>query len=325
MGIRIRTFATIAMLALAMASPALAQSNKQVIITSATVDRANETVTFKGYNFGGRKSYVFCEATQMSVLSATDDELVVSFPASSLNGTFLFTVVRGNAANDRDVFYVTTGATGEGKEGPQGPQGAAGPAGSQGPQGEAGPQGPQGVAGPQGPQGPQGETGAQGARGETGPQGAKGETGATGAQGPQGEQGEPGAQGPKGDTGATGPQGPQGVQGVQGLDGAPGLPGAPGANGTNGVSGYERVLEDAVISSFANLTAQPINAACPAGKVPVSGGFELVSPTAQRLGVLGSVPYEEDQAGWRVTVQNASGVNQRGVNVRVHVICASIQ
>ena len=33
----------------------------------------------------------------MSVLTATDEELVASFPASPLNGTFLFTVFKGTS------------------------------------------------------------------------------------------------------------------------------------------------------------------------------------------------------------------------------------
>ena len=108
MGIRIRTFAVVTALLLT-ASAAYAQGgSKQLVITSASADRASNTVTFKGRNFGGRKAVVFCEATEMRVLSATDEELVASFPASSLNGTFLFTVLKGNSSNDRDVFYVTT-------------------------------------------------------------------------------------------------------------------------------------------------------------------------------------------------------------------------
>ena len=128
MGIRIRTSAVVTALLLT-ASAAYAQSgSKQLVITSAAADRASNTVTFKGRNFGGRKATVFCETTEMRVLSASDEELVASFPASSLNGTYLFTVLKGNSSNDRDVFYVTT-STAAVVAGPQGPQGVPGPVG----------------------------------------------------------------------------------------------------------------------------------------------------------------------------------------------------
>src|SRR5262245_53498599 len=97
MGIRIRTSA-VATALLLTASAAYAQGSwRQLVITSAVADRASNTVTFKGRNFGGRKAAVYCETTEMQVLKATDEELVASFPASSLNGTYLFTVVKGNS------------------------------------------------------------------------------------------------------------------------------------------------------------------------------------------------------------------------------------
>ena len=57
-------------------SPLFAQSNssKQLIVTSASVDRSSDTVTLKGSGFGNKKPTVFCELTQMTVLSATDEE-----------------------------------------------------------------------------------------------------------------------------------------------------------------------------------------------------------------------------------------------------------
>ena len=156
-------------------SPLFAQSNssKQLIVTSASVDRSSDTVTLKGSGFGIKRPTVFCELTQMTVLSATDEELLVAFPASVLDGTFLFTVARGNGTSERASFFVTTNRPQilQGQEGPAGPQGAAGPTGAQGPKGDKGDKGDTGAQGVQGTQGPQGE------RGAVGLQGPKGDTG----------------------------------------------------------------------------------------------------------------------------------------------------
>jgi hypothetical protein len=164
------------------ASPLFAQpskhSPKQLIVTSASVDRTNDTVTLKGSGFGRKKPTVFCELTKMTVLSASDEELLVAFPASVLDGTFLFTVARGNGATERASFFVTTSR-------PEILEGTAGPAGPKGEKGD---------------KGDEGETGAQGAQGEQGPKGERGETGAQGAIGP------------------IGPAGPQGAPGISGYE-----------------------------------------------------------------------------------------------------------
>ena len=240
-----RIIAAVAAVLVIGASNAHAQANdpnkvpRQLWILSASVDRDHDTVTLKGMNFGRRPS-VYCETTLMTLLSATDDELVVSFPASSLNGTYLFTVIRGNSILDRDVFYVTTNTPViiEGKEGPMGP---------------AGPQGPKGDTGAQGPKG---DTGAQGPKGDTGAQGPKGDTGATGPQGAQGQQGATGAQGAQANPGASGSSGPSGTSRVGWTAGPP---------GTNGVSGYEKVTVDSGSISVGFMIASSIMASCPAG------------------------------------------------------------
>jgi Collagen triple helix repeat (20 copies) len=312
MGIRIRRFA-IATALLLTASAAHAQGgSKQLVITSASADRTSNTVTFKGRNFGGRKATVFCEATEMSVLSATDEELVASFPASSLNGTFLFTVLKGNSRNDRDVFYVTTSA-GTSSSGGQGPQGVPGPVGPIGPQG---PQGPQGAIGPQGPAGPDG---AQGPAGAQGPQGERGATGTQGPEGPKGDTGATGAAGP------AGPQGPEGPQGPQGDYGPPGPQGTQGEPGVNGVSGFQRVLEDSGLVTLTNGSTLTMSAACPDLKAQLSGGYELVTADAQKLIVVMSAPYDEDSSGWRVVFKNTTGNLLTSVNVRVQAVCAAVQ
>jgi len=318
MGIRIRTFAVVTALLLT-ASAAYAQGgSKQLVITSATADRASNTVTFKGRNFGGRKAAVFCEGTEMRVLTATDEELVASFPASSLNGTYLFTVLKGNSSNDRDVFYVTTSA-GAATTGPQGPQGVPGPIGPIGPQG---PQGSQGATGPQGPAGPAGAQGPAGPAGAQGPQGTQGERGLAGAQGPQGPKGDTGAAGASGPAGPQGPEGPQGAPGDYGPEGPQGAQGEPGVNG---VSGFQRVVEDSGMVTVPNGSTLEMSAPCPDMKAQLSGGYELVSTGAHRLTVIFSAPYDDATSGWRVIFKNATGGPLMQVNVRVHAVCAAVQ
>lgn len=190
--LRMQTVAAVAAVLLIGTSSAQGQARnapakvpKQLVITSATVDRNNDTVTLRGLNFGDQPPYVYCEATRMSVLAAGDEELLVAFPASALNGTYLFTVVRGTSSVERDTFHVTTmpEVIAAGPEGPMGPQGPQGPAGADGAPGATGAQGPAGPSGPSGPQGAQGASGPQGAQGLQGPQGL------TGLQGPQGAPG----------------------------------------------------------------------------------------------------------------------------------------
>jgi hypothetical protein len=308
---------------------AQAQS-KQLMVTSASVDRAHDTVTLKGSGFGVKRPYVWAEMTQMTVLSGTDEELVVSFPASVLDGTFLFTVARGNSANERATFYVTTSRPQvlEGKEGPAGPQGAAGPAGPQGPKGD---KGDKGDTGAQGLQGPQGVQGAKGEKGDLGPQGLKGDTGATGAtgaagaqgaEGPQGPQGVAGPQGPAGPQGAAGAAGPQGAQGPAGLTGPAGL---QGPAGSNGVSGYERVIGDSGALPLGAGISSYVIAPCPAGKKAIAGGHELTSISAQGLNVTMSAPYENGVSGWRVSFRNGTTNSMSNVQVKAHVTCAFVQ
>lgn len=270
------------------------QKKEPVVILSATLDRANETLTLRGRGFGPHAPAVLFETHPLTVLSATDTELVTYLPATVPDGTYRFTVLRedtGNA-NDQDVFHAAvlqitevsgpqgdkgekgnTGPAGpqgevgpQGPAGPAGPQGEMGPAGAQGQTGATGATGPQGAAGPQGSVGPQGETGATGAQGPAGPQGEAGATGAmgpqgeTGAAGPTGARGPQGPAGPQGETGATGAQGPAGPQGATG---APGLQGAQGAAGPQGPAGLQGAVG-------------PAGPAGPQGPAGVTG-FEIVS------------------------------------------------
>src|SRR5262249_6498762 len=82
--------------------------NRQLLVTSAAINRSSEILILRGLNFGSVAPAVYCETTPMTVVSSTDTQLVVLFPASVPDGTYLFTVVRGPSEQDRAVFYVTT-------------------------------------------------------------------------------------------------------------------------------------------------------------------------------------------------------------------------
>ena len=288
---------------LGMSRIVTAGPDKQLVVLSASLNRATETLILKGQNFGSSPA-VFCELLPMTVLSATDTQLVVYFPASMPEGSFLITVARGNAQLDRGVFFLAA-------------QTAAAPPVTAG---VTGPTGPVGPAGPAGETGPAGATGATGPAGPAGPAGAKGDTG------PQGPAGAAGAQGPAGAAGAQGPAGAAGAQGPMGPVGPMGPAGPAGPAGASGVSGYE-----ALVAANLSFTAQPIVtlpaqiAACSPGRVPVGGGFELVG-TAEQLSVLSSEPYTATTStGWRVTVRNNTTGALMNAQVRVYVVCIRAQ
>ena len=128
----------------------------QVRVMTATLNRAEGTLVLEGVNFGTGMPAVQCGTFVMNVLSHSDTRIVVEFPASVPDGSYLFSVFRNRSTSqqDFDVFYVTAvtmPAAGEGVVGPPGPQGPAGPAGLQGPAGEPGATAPAGPAGPVGP------------------------------------------------------------------------------------------------------------------------------------------------------------------------------
>lgn len=277
------------------------------LVLSAAVNRNDETVTLKGLKFGKTAPAVFCETYPLTVLSATDTELVVYFPAAVPDGTYLFTVARGNGQGQRGVFYVTTQAAKE----------VTGPAGPAGPQGEVGPAGPPGAQGETGAVGPQGATGAAGPQGLKGDQGLTGATGEAGAVGPAGPAGAAGATGPAGPTGSAGPAGPAGATGPAGPGGAPGLP------GPSGVSNYEKLVSDNPSVPVNASTGGALAAACTPGRKPIGGGHEFVG-NAQQLTVTGSMPYENGSTGWRVAYRNNTGANVTG-QIKIYVVCATMQ
>ena len=74
---------------------------KQLVVLAAFVDVENETVTLRGLNFGKKTPTVFCETERMKVLKSSDTEVVVRFPKSVDDGSYLFTVARGNLDLER--------------------------------------------------------------------------------------------------------------------------------------------------------------------------------------------------------------------------------
>ena len=65
-------------------------------VLSAFVNVDEETVTLRGLHFGKKTPTVFCETEKMMVLRWSDTEIVVRFPKAVKDGTYLFTVARGN-------------------------------------------------------------------------------------------------------------------------------------------------------------------------------------------------------------------------------------
>ncbi len=62
----------------------LAGPDKQLVVLSAALNRSAETLTLKGQNFGSTAPAVYCESMPMTVISATDTQLVVLFPQRCL-------------------------------------------------------------------------------------------------------------------------------------------------------------------------------------------------------------------------------------------------
>jgi hypothetical protein len=138
--------------------------------------------------------------------------------------------------------------------------------------------------------------GAVGSAGPTGPTGANGAQGAMGQDGPVGPAGPQGAAGPVGPAGPAGPQGDPGAQGPAGAAGPAGAQGPAGAAGTFSVAACARV-ESA--PKFLNSFYTDISVACPAGKLPVTGGYSLSTWNSS----LSCIPVatESNGSGWNVT------------------------
>jgi len=300
-------------------------SHKRLVIFKTTVDRANETLTIRGQGFGKHAPQVLCEKHPMTVVSATDTEVVVYFPAAVADGTYLLTVMKGASQKDRDVFnFAVQGAPTasgvketevgppgpQGEPGPQGPVGPTGPQGEPGPQGPVGPTGPQGSQGPTGPSGPQGPQGAQGVKGDTGAMGPQGGTGAAGAKGDTGSAGPQGAMGvagPKGDTGATGSQGDPGATGAKGETGAAGPQGEVGPTGAKGDVGAVGPQGETGVTG-------PQGPQGPAGVTGVKGDVGAVGPKGEtgatgpqgQAGAAGVSLYERVVSAFPIAAMNGN-------------------
>src|SRR3954464_10429546 len=159
-----------------------AKRNARLAILSTISNPTNDTLTIRGVGFGDRAAQVWCRDYPLTVISWTDEEIVVSLPDALPDGSYLLTVIRREGQKDRDVFDMAvqgqttvTGGTGapgpKGDIGPTGPAGPKGDAGSAGPKGDVGSAGPKGDAGPVGPAGAKGDTGAAGVAGPAGPKG----------------------------------------------------------------------------------------------------------------------------------------------------------
>jgi hypothetical protein len=90
----------------------------QAVITSVTVDMAGENLTIRGLNLGGQPR-VGLALTELQVLSASPEEIVVALPPGLEPGTYLLAVARGHQRHQVATIDITIGATGP--EGPPGP------------------------------------------------------------------------------------------------------------------------------------------------------------------------------------------------------------
>ena len=148
-------------------------------------------------------------------------------------------------------------------------------------------------------------------------------------QGPKGDTGPQGIQGPKGDTGDTGPQGLQGPKGDKGDTGPQGLQGPKGDKGDTGPAGTADIAYVNNNTTVAGLVAQEIRAYCPAGKMPISGGFfvNLDVNLQNNLRVSTSAPASDATGNyWRVVVLNFNDPNQPNTTagVSVYAVCQTL-
>jgi hypothetical protein len=315
---------------------ATAASGTQMTIESVAVDLEHEMLTVFGDNFGSQLPIVRLAGVPLTVLSSTPTQVSVFLPAATAPGAYLLTVEKQVNGDKAAGFVVPIGLAGPaGPVGPVGPQGPGGVKGDVGPQGPAGPKGDPGAQGPVGPKGDtglQGPVGPAGAQGPAGPQGPQGEVGAQGPAGPKGDPGPQGLAGPQGEMGPMGPMGPMGVvgpagpagpagpQGLPGPQGPAGPAGPAGPQGPAGVSGWEvRNNLSAVFTLNVGTASLPLEVTCTSGKVPFSGGYELLN-TAGQMTVIVSVPTTN---GWRVQVRNNTSMFLSNAQLRVWAVCGN--
>jgi hypothetical protein len=144
---------------LALFAPCLLSANatKAPVIDSGTINYVSNQLTLTGSGFEPSKKHpvVQFNGNTLTLVSASDAQIVVQLPAAVVPGTFdVIVTPNGSASVDFNMTY--------GAAGPQGPMGLPGANGAQGPMGQPGPQGPEGLIGNPGPQGPAGPAGPTG-------------------------------------------------------------------------------------------------------------------------------------------------------------------
>jgi hypothetical protein len=118
------------------------------VMNSGTINYPKNQVTLTGSGFEPENAAPTVEfnGAALRVVSATNDRIVATLPATVAPGTFRIKVEPKSGGSA--VFDMTYGAVGP--QGPAGAPGQAGAPGAAGPAGPAGPTGPQGAAGPSG-------------------------------------------------------------------------------------------------------------------------------------------------------------------------------
>ena len=214
-------------------------------------------------------------------------------------------------SSDQIVLYL------QGKQGIPGVPGANGKPGTPGQPGSVPADLP---PGPAGPKGDRGATGSSGTAGATGPPGAAGATGAIGPAGPSGEAGPAGSTGENGATGDAGDKGDKGAKGDKGDAGSQGPAGAQGPPGPQGPSGLTKV--QTVIAANGPDPTQGNRSAmahCPAGTLPLGGGFDT-SPTTIQIITLLSIPSSD---GWDVVATTNGLAAGTAWTLLAYAICGS--
>jgi len=146
---------------LALAAVAAADgNNRRLVVLRAQADLASETLLIEGQNLlrgdnnhdddneNHNELVVTLAGTPLTILSATETQVLAQLPPRLAPGTYLLEVSRGKSKVQNHSFDLTIGAVGlPGDRGPKGPTGDAGPPGLPG---EPGRQGEKGDPGPRG-------------------------------------------------------------------------------------------------------------------------------------------------------------------------------
>lgn len=140
----------------------------------------------------------------------------------------------------------------------------------------------------------------------------------------KGTQGDVGPAGPKGDAGPAGPKGDAGAKGDAGPTGPQGPAGDPAP--ADGVGVILEVLETINVPS-SNFGGTDKIVACPAGRIPVSGGFQPQNPQPFIYLLMstpfyaGTGPTEPVTDGWKFLFENRN--TSGSVTIDLRVLCAT--